>query len=862
MRKLFVTAVLMTASLLALAQSAAEISAAKSMARAYGYSENEINAVLNHNIGGAQATTPAVTTTVTETPTVVTAEVFDLDNQPADVTVMTPAVPAATPDAGIFGHGYFTSKGLSIIPSYNAPVPASYVLGPGDELVIDIWGATTQHVVSTIGNDGSITLFDLGPVYLSGMNVSSAENYLKGQLGRIYSGLADDRGDTFMRLSVGKIKGVVVSVTGEVAVPGTYTIPSLASVASAVFLAGGVTENATVRNIILYRNGKAVSHFDLYELIFKGRFDQNLRLQDNDIIAVEPHKLLVRAAGTITRPMRYELKAGESVADLIEFAAGFRTDSRRDEVNVVRRNNLSGESFDVKETDFNNFALKDGDVVNFRSNPDVLSNSVTISGPVNHPGTYSISDNLRDVAALVKAAGGLREGAYTRRGQINRLDENRLPVFITFDLDKVLEGKEKVELYREDRVTLFSLQEMTEEYSISVSGHVNNPGTVRFYEGMTVADAILLARGVRDDAFTERGQISRVDHQGVQQIITFNVAEVLEGKGNTALMRNDNVRIYSIRELKEDAYLTVNGEVQNPRTVTYGEGITLKDVIMMAGGFTNGADLTNLEISSRGGRERGTVATYDLEANPALLNLELKPYDIVSVRRLTFFKPQTAVTVEGEVISPGTYVVDRPETRLSDVIEKVGGFTDEAYIHGAKLTRRLTQEEIERQRIAVLIANQSLAGRDTIDVGTLVEEFYIGISLDKAIENPGSKYDLVLRAGDVISVPARNNTVKISGAVLYPNTVTYDPAFNWKDYVSQAGGFTKRAIKKKSFVIHMNGEASTRKSGMKIEPGSEIVVPEKTEQERAPLSPVEIASIASSTTSMASLVATIVKLFL
>ena len=289
--------------------------------------------------------------------------------------------------------------------------------------------------------------------------------------------------------------------------------------------------------------------------------------------------------------------------------------------------------------------------------------------------------------------------------------------------------------------------------------------------------------------------------------------------------------------------------------------MTLRDAVMLSGGFTNGADLTNLEISSRGGRERGTVATYDIETNPELLNMELKPYDIVSVRRLTYFKPQTAVTVSGEVISPGTYVVDKPETRISDVFAEVGGFTDEAYIHGAKLTRRLNDEEIARQNIAVMIANQNLAEKDTIRLSELVTEYVIGINLDKALANPGSKYDIILRAGDVISVPAKDNTVKVNGAVFYPNTVAYDPNYDWKDYVAQSGGFTKTAHRRVSYVIHMNGEVSTRRTGMKVEPGSEIVVPERENQENNRITPGEIAAIASSTSSIATLVLAISRLF-
>ena len=858
MRKFLLLLALPFCAMTSYAQSSSQISAAKSMAKAYGYSDAEIDAAINRNAG--KETGQAAQNVATQAAPAAPA-VYELEAQPADTARLkktAPNMPSRQTD--IFGHDYFRSRGLSLIPSYNAPVPESYVLGPGDELVIDVWGAATQHVVTTIDNDGSISLYDLGPVYLSGMNVKAAENYLRGQLGRIYSGLDDQNGDTFMRLSVGKIKGVVVSVTGEVAVPGLYTIPSLSSIASVIYMAGGVTPDATVRNITLYRGGRAVSGFDLYGLIFKGTFDQNIRLQDGDIISVEPYKLTVAATGAITRPMRYELKDGESISDLIKYAAGFRTDSRRDEVNVVRRNILSGESFDVNESEYRSFPLKDGDTVNFRSNPEVLSNRVTVSGPVNHPGAYAISGGLNDLQSLINAAGGLRDGAYTGRGQIYRLDENRLPVFITFNLGDVLSGKEKVELRREDRVTIFDRQEFLEKDSIAVSGHVANPGLFRFYDGMTAADALLLAKGVRNDAYTDRGQISRLNHDGVRQIIPFNVADALSGSGNIKLMRSDTIRVYSVRELVEDADITVNGEVRKPGTNTYHEGLTLRDVIMMAGGFTNGADLSNLEVSSRGGKERGTVAIYDIEAKPELLGMMLKPYDIVSVRRLTYFKAQTAVTVSGEVKSPGTYVVDKGETRLSDIIAKVGGFTDEAYIKGAKLTRRLTEEEIERQKLAVMIANKNLDKKDTIDLGTLSSEFYIGINLDKAIAEPGSKYDVVLRAGDIITVPEKNSTVKISGAVFYPNTTTYDPSYGWKDYVSQAGGFTKHAMRGRTYAIHMNGEVSTVAKGMRIEPGTEIVVPERDESERQPVSPAEIAAIATSATSIASLVATLVTL--
>ena len=359
-------------------------------------------------------------------------------------------IPVVQEDASsnIYGHDYFTSKGLSIIPSYNAPAPASYVLGPGDEIIIDLWGNTVSHIIATIGNDGAINVDNLGPVYLNGLNVKNAEKLLKSELGRIFSGLREDgTGDTFLRLSVGKIKGVGINILGEVVTPGMYTIPSLSSITSAIFMAGGVRTTGSVRNINLYRNGKKVSTFDLYDFIFKGKYDENLRLQDNDLLTVDAYNNIVSIDGAVIRPMRYEMKKGQTVQDLLDYARGFSTHADRGSVHVVRRNvSTTGQAYDVPSGQFGSFKLEDGDVVTVRSNPDLYDNRVSISGPVMYPGSYAISGNLKDVASLIRTAGGLREGAYELRGQITRLDEKRLPVFISFDLQKVLKGEEYIEL--------------------------------------------------------------------------------------------------------------------------------------------------------------------------------------------------------------------------------------------------------------------------------------------------------------------------------------------------------------------------------------------------------------------------------
>ena len=833
------------------AQSAAEISAAKSMARSYGYSDSEINAVMNHNISQTSSVAKSVSTPVVVNSTSSTVVPIGVGDEVVEEIV---PVEEEEKTSNIYGHDYFTSKGLSIIPSYNAPAPASYVLGPGDEVIIDLWGATVSHIIATLGNDGAINVDNLGPVYLNGLNVKNAEKLLRSELGRIFSGLREDgTGDTFMRLSVGKIKGVGISILGEVVTPGMYTIPSLSSITSAIFMAGGVRETGSVRNINLYRNGKKVSTFDLYDFIFKGKFNENLRLQDNDLLTVDAYDNIITIEGAVVRPMRYELKKGQTVQELLDYARGFSTHADRSKVHVVRRNtSTTGQAYDVPSGQFGSFKLEDGDVVTVRSNPDLYDNRVSISGPVMYPGSYAISSSLKDVASLIRTAGGLREGAYELRGQITRLDEKRLPVFISFDLQKVLKGEEYIELVREDQVKLFAEEEFIQDFNVSIEGHVMEPGTFKFSEGMTVADVILLARGLREDVLTDRGQISRRDHNGVPVIISFNVTDALEGRDNIKLMRGDNIRIYSLRELQDDASVTIHGMVQDPGTFTYREGLTLEDVILMARGFSNGADKTNVQISSRGGRERGTVEKYNLEENPEIIHMALKPYDIISVRRLTYFRPQTHVTIEGEVMSPGTYIIDKSEVRLSDVFADCGGFTDEAWIKGARLTRVLTSEEVQRQRLAVMIANQNLEGNDTIDLNALTDRYYIGIDLKKALDKPGSTADVVLRAGDIVTVPQLNNTVKVAGAVFYPNTVNFDNTLSWRDYIRQAGGFSHNARPRKTYAIYMNGKVAVRRFGrIPMEPGVEIVVPEKEEIETNRVSVSEIASIATSTSSLA-----------
>ncbi len=833
---------------LASAQSASEIAAAKSMARSYGYSDSEINSMLNRDGQSNGSATTAVPSTGTPT-------------LEPEMTVLEPAKqPVAVKPGDIYGHSYLTSAGLGIIPSYNAPVPAAYVLGPGDELTIDIWGATVSHVSATMDNDGSISVPGIGPVYLSGMTLAKAEEYLQEQLGRIYSGLADSNPDTYFKLSIGKIKGVSINVSGEVATPGLYSVPSLATIPSVIFMAGGVTEKGSVRNITLFRHGHKVADFDMYDFLFNGKFNENLRLQDGDVIAVTAYSNVVTVDGAVMRPMRYEIVEGETVKDIIAYAAGFAQDAQRNSVNVYRLGTTGNTSIDVLESEFASFKLCDGDRVSVRNYKSVDQNTVSIFGPVKYPGAYALGNGITDLASLVKAAGGIVNGAYTGKGQVSRKDANRQPEFFTFDLSQVLDGTRKIILQREDIITLYSHDDMNGDRFVTIEGAVNKPDVYSFSDNLTIARLIRDAGGLTEDAYIASGQISREGSDNHPVIVPFDVQKAMTDNPEFKVLPGDAVRIYSIKELRKDAKISINGEVNAPGEYVYRDGMTLEELVALAHGCTQGVDLTNVEISSRGGRERGSVRTVNLEEDASLWEVGLNPYDIVSFRRLTYFRPQIAVTVNGEILAPGTYVIDKALVRLSDVMERVGGFTDGAYPHGAKLTRVLTEEEQERQKLAMEIAASKLEGKVVVDSIILADRYNIGIDMEKAMSNPGSVADVILRAGDIIDIPQMNNTVKISGGVHYPNTVAYDDVQPWTYYISQAGGYTKRARKKQVYAVYMNGQMADRHK-IKPEPGMEIIVPERDASQDRQMTPVEIASLASSTTSIASMVVALLNMF-
>jgi len=793
-KKLYIFICLLSFGFTAVAQSQSDIERAKSLAKSQGYSEAQIAAAASMIAGG--------NTTMSKSADISSNTAVVVDRNNADYAVASaPIVSVQTSSSdgtGIFGHDLFRSKNLNFIPSYNVPTPENYKLSAGDEVVIDIWGDVISNITTKISPEGSVNIPNLGPVYISGQTVAQAEKSLKSYLSKIYSGLAQPEPTTFAKLALGKTKTVTINVVGDVAQPGSYTLPSLSTIASAMYLAGGPSRLGTVRNIQLFRNNKLQSTLDVYDFILKGKFDDNLRLEDNDVILVSPYEGVVSLNGAVKRPMRYEIKGGETIADVIGYAGGFSDKAYTASVHISRvsgsKDQLTGatnESFDIPAEQFGTFKLQGGDAITVDSNNDRYKNQVSITGAVWRPGTYSITAEYTNLKQLIQVAGGLMEDAYTDRGAITRLDENRMPIHIPFSVNDVILGKEDVVLHPDDQITIYSIHALTPKSVVRIYGEVNNPTSRRNYKG-------------------ESG------------------------------------------------------------TYEFKEGMTIADLILMAGGTTDAATLTKVEVARRMPKDMSgeveivkgdTVAQvlyFNLLKNPSDADFKLEPFDIVFVRRSPNYKVQQSVTVTGEVNYPGTYVVEKNIVRLSDVINRAQGFNSDAYVKGAKLTRTLTKEEFERLEVAKEIAKKQVTDSVAVEEMEIGESYTVAIDLEEAMKNPGSVADVVLRTGDVISIPKFNSTVKISGGVLYPNVVAYVPGKSWSYYISNAGGVTQDGVKRKSYMVHMNGAVATKgNSGFKVQPGTEIIVPVKDNKDKGQ-SLASIMGIATSTASLAAMVTTII----
>ena len=680
----------------------------------------------------------------------------------------------------VFGRNIFNTRNLTFEPSVNIATPPNYRLGPGDEVIIDIWGTSQNTIRQQISPDGTINIEKIGPVSLSGMTVSEANEYLKRVLGKTYSGLDAPDGTLEIRLTLGNARTIQINVMGEVVQPGTYALSSFSTVFHALYRAGGVNEIGSLRNVQVTRNGKTVAKVDVYDFIMKGKTQDDIRLQEGDVIIVPAYEALVQISGNVKRPMKFEMKKNETLATLINYAGGFSADAYTRSLRVVRQNGEEYEINTVKEIDYSAYPMRNGDVVTAEAILNRFTNKLEVRGAVYRPGIYQLNGEINTVRALVNEAKGLTGDAFTNRAVLQREREDLTTEIISVDVRSIMAGTSPdIPLQKNDILYIPSIHDLEDRGDVAIFGEVAKPDSYSYSDNMTLEDLIIRAGGLRESASTVRVDVSR--------------------------------------------------RIKDPKSTHSTDSIGQMFTFALKDGFVIDG-------------EQGFT---------------LQPYDQVFVRRSPGYQAQQNVQVTGEVIFGGTYAMTTTEERLSDLVKKAGGATSKAYLRGAKLIRVANDEEKKRMRDVINLMNRQFGEAMMDSLGIRVEDtFSVGIDLEKAVAKPGSEYDLVLREGDVLSVPKLNNTVKVNGAVMMPNTVGYLSDKNANYYLDQAGGYALNAKKSKKFVIYMNGQVARIKgrSKDKIEPGCEIIVPSKKNKK---VNVGEILGYASSFGSLATMFATI-----
>lgn len=689
----------------------------------------------------------------------------------------------------VFGRNIFNNQMLTFQPNMNMATPSNYSLGAGDEVVIDVWGASQQTFTETISPDGVIVIEGVGPCQIGGMSVNEATAYLRSRLGKFYS-------DCNIQLSLGSTRSIQVQVMGEVNVPGTYTLSSLSSAFNALYAAGGVSDIGTLRDIKVYRDRRQLASIDVYDLLLNGKSKGNVILADNDIIVVGPYDALVEIRGKVKRPMFYEMKKNESLSTLLGYSGGFTGDAYKKNMRVTRKNGSEYSIHTVGEFDWNSFTMDDGDSVYVDSVVARYSNMVEIRGAVFHAGMFQMDGSINTVRELVRAAEGLREDAFTARAVMHRQKDDLSLEVLPVDIKGVMDGTvADIPLRKNDVLFIPSKTDMDGDRTLNISGEVNYPGLYVYADNTSLEDLVLQAGGLTEAASTVKVDVYR----------RINDADALE----------DN----------------------NELTETYT--FALKD------GFV-------------------------IDGEPGFI---LQPFDQVVVRRSPTYTEQKNVSVTGAVNFSGYYAMTNKNYRLTDLVKAAGGLSSLAYGKGARLERRMTEDERKQQEASLRATqislyeeamqnegkNYDLQRADSLlqmklDVGTT---FPVAINLEAALKNPGSIDDLQLREGDRLVVPQYSSTVKISGDVMHPISMNYKKGESLKYYIKHAGGYGDNARKSRVYAIYMNGavELISHSSSKAVQPGCTIVVPSKNKKNK--MTTAEYAAMGTSAASIATMMVTI-----
>ncbi len=696
----------------------------------------------------------------------------------------------------VFGRDIFNNKSLTFEPNMNIATPQNYRLGPGDAVIIDVYGATQKTITSTVSPDGEVTVEGFGPIQVSGLTVAQANARIRSQLGSRYS-------SSQVKLTLGQTRTITINVMGEVENPGTYTLSAFASVFHALYMAGGTNDLGTLRNIKVYRDNRLVTVVDIYDYILNGKLTGNVRLADNDVIVVGPYDCLVNITGKVKRPMYYEMKKSESIASLLKYTGGFTGDAYRKSVRVNRKTGKGYAAYNVEEFDFASFRIDDGDSVSVDSILPRYENTVEVKGAVFRPGMYNIGEQVNSVRTLIEHAEGLTEEAFTNRAVIQRMKEDRTLEIVRVDIAGVMSGKvADVPLKENDVLFIPTRQDRVTERTLTIRGEVQYPGVYQYADNETVEDLILQAGGLTDKASLVNASISRRvsnpkalrPDSVIARTYTVDIKDdfAVESNPGFTLMPFDEVYVMKSPGYTEQQNVSVEGEVMFAGTYSLPRNNTrLTDLYKMSGGanslaYIKGAKIIRIATETERDRMRAVLKMQQEQQQKNLLQLAASSNNSSSITS----------AAEG--------------TKNANI---------------AKFT--------------------------------VPTEYPVGINLEEALKKPGSDADIVLREGDRLVIPQYNGTVKVNGAVMYANTVAYERGKRPSYYIEMAGGYDSDAIKNRGYIIYMNGTVAKLSHGAKVEPGCEIVIPAKLKRK---MSTAETMSLGTSMSSIAAMIATIANL--
>jgi polysaccharide export outer membrane protein len=784
-----------------------------------------------------------------------------------------------------FGYEFFSEHDeKSLTPRNDIPVSPDYIIGPGDEVRIMLWGRVNAQYNLAVDRDGNINIPQIGPLQVTGIRFDELKGLLARQTDQIIG--------ANINVTMGALKSIQVFVLGEARRPGSYALDSFSTITSALLAAGGPTEIGSLRRIQLKRKNKTVTEMDFYDFFLKGDKSQDSVLQSGDVVFITAAGPLVGIAGNVRRPAIYELKEDNNLSGLFDMSGGVVPSAYTQQIQVERiQKNERQIVIDVDDRDLTkarDFKLQDGDLVKVFPIVDKDVNAVYLAGNVKRPGKYEYKPGMR-VKDLIGDTSALLSETYFDYALIKRRNPPGLEAqLIPFHLGNLLldqDSSNNIPLEPQDAIYVFSTWFFRDRPAVTVEGEVRKKGTYNLLSNYKVKDALMEAGGLTKDASLDKGEIYRVSEQGDISQIYFSVGLAMaeDTKENLALRDGDRIVIHSVREDKGRQIVFIDGDVRNPGQYPLAVDMRISDLIFSAGNISESAYLDEAEVSSFNIIDGKSVKEDYKKINLGAAlkddpghNLLLKPYDRVFVKRIPGWKEERFIEVSGEVTFPGRYIIKKGET-LSSVLERAGGYSDNAYLRGAVFTRedvRKLQQKSLDEMIMRLESEMLSEGSSQMSAALSSEEIEakkaqlqnkqqfieslkklkasgrMSIKLAHLRLLKGSKYDMKLENGDSIYVPMKSSVVNVVGAVMSRGSFIYSGHLDYKDYIEMTGGYTRFADKDNIYVLKADGTAKKLLTGLfnwnaskdrwetaafgeetkDIGPGDTIVVPEKLDR--------------------------------